>query len=251
MKRMILKSLKLTVITMLITIGMTGCGSKIPELTDEEAELIGEYAAVTLLKYDANHRSRLVDIETVEAYDQKQQEIKEQMAEATPEPEPEGMKPVEDTPVAENGEEVVQEATMTLEESVSVPDGVTVTYLGYETCDIYPQEGATDYYLPVEASAGNKLLVLRFAVENGTTTDVAVDFFSATNAFYIEVSEEKYVENMTTMFLDDMATYAGTLQPGGREELMLLFEVEQSAADTMEDAELYFRKDKNTYKIIL
>ena len=46
-------------------LSMTACGNEIPDLTEEESQRIGEYAAVTLLKYDANNRSRLVDPEVV------------------------------------------------------------------------------------------------------------------------------------------------------------------------------------------
>ena len=48
-----------------MALGMTACGNEIPDLTEEESQRVGEYAAVTLLKYDANHRSRLVDPEIV------------------------------------------------------------------------------------------------------------------------------------------------------------------------------------------
>ena len=44
-------------------LSMTACGNEIPDLTEEESQRVGEYAAVTLLKYDANNRSRLVDPE--------------------------------------------------------------------------------------------------------------------------------------------------------------------------------------------
>ena len=40
-------------------LSMTACGNEIPDLTEEESQRVGEYAAVTLLKYDANNRSRL------------------------------------------------------------------------------------------------------------------------------------------------------------------------------------------------
>lgn len=46
-------------------LSMTACGNEIPNLTEEESQRVGEYAAVTLLKYDANNRSRLVDPEMV------------------------------------------------------------------------------------------------------------------------------------------------------------------------------------------
>ena len=37
-------------------LSMTACGNEIPDLTEEESQRVGEYAAVTLLKYDANNR---------------------------------------------------------------------------------------------------------------------------------------------------------------------------------------------------
>ena len=40
-----------------MALGMTACGNEIPDLTEAESQRVGEYAAVTLLKYDANHRS--------------------------------------------------------------------------------------------------------------------------------------------------------------------------------------------------
>ena len=39
---------------------MTGCGSVMPDLTEEETEIISEYAAGVLLKYDRVHGGRLM-----------------------------------------------------------------------------------------------------------------------------------------------------------------------------------------------
>ena len=36
-----------------MALGMTACGNEIPDLTEAESQRVGEYAAVTLLKYDA------------------------------------------------------------------------------------------------------------------------------------------------------------------------------------------------------
>ena len=36
-------------------LSMTACGNEIPDLTEEESQRVGEYAAVTLLKYDCQH----------------------------------------------------------------------------------------------------------------------------------------------------------------------------------------------------
>ena len=54
-------------ITICMIFGLSACGENvIPEMTDEELQAVGEYAAITLMKYDANQRSRLVDIALLE-----------------------------------------------------------------------------------------------------------------------------------------------------------------------------------------
>ena len=45
---------------LLMSLIITGCGkNQIPDLTEDEIKAIGEYTAFTLMKYDANHSSRL------------------------------------------------------------------------------------------------------------------------------------------------------------------------------------------------
>ena len=59
-----------------------GCASEIAELTPEQQQQVGEYAAFAMLKYDAEHRSRLVDYTEVEAADEKARQIEEARAAA-------------------------------------------------------------------------------------------------------------------------------------------------------------------------
>lgn len=39
-----------------------GCGNEIPELNEQQQELVVEYATSQLLKYDANHEEKLVEL---------------------------------------------------------------------------------------------------------------------------------------------------------------------------------------------
>ena len=41
---------------------MTGCGNTIPEMTEAEQELVVEYAANTLLKYDKYYERKLIEL---------------------------------------------------------------------------------------------------------------------------------------------------------------------------------------------
>ena len=61
---------KLISLSLSCTLFMGGCGSEIAEMTDEQQTQIGEYAAFAMLRYDAEHRSRLVDYSEVEAADE-------------------------------------------------------------------------------------------------------------------------------------------------------------------------------------
>lgn len=252
MRRKSVSGLKLIITAVLISAGLTGCGNRIPDMTEEQAKQIGEYAAVTLLKYDANHRSRLVDEETIIAYDKKQQEIKEWMAQQSVKPETEGMKPVEDTPTVElNGQTSSQQATKSLAESLTVPEGIGVAYLGYKLCESYPDDGSAGEYFTLDASAGKKILVLEFSVENPTASNVGVDFFSKDAVYSVKVGEGKQYSAMTTMLLDDMSTYTGTIKAGGSQHMVLLFEVEQSVAENITGVQLYLKNDSQTYTIQL
>ena len=252
MRRKSVGSLKLIITTILISVGLTGCGNQIPDMTEEQAKQIGEYAAVTLLKYDANHRSRLVDEETIAAYDKKQQEIEAWKEQQNTKPDTEGMKPVEDTPTVElNGQTASGQTTKTLAESLGVPEGIRVIYLGHKTCASYPDDGSAGTYFTLDASQGKQILVLEFSAENSTTSNMNVDFFSKTAVYSVKAGEGKQYNAMTTMLLDDMSTYTGTVPAGGSQHLVLLFEVEQSVAENITDVQLYLKNDSQTYAIQL
>ena len=72
---------------------MTGCGA-MPDLTQEETELISEYAVGVLLKYDKSHGSRLVD---TSAYDKAEEEPALEELPAEPIPEEEETEALPDT----------------------------------------------------------------------------------------------------------------------------------------------------------
>lgn len=254
MKKIIVKTLKLTAATMIMVLGLTGCGNKIPELTEEQAKQVGEYAAVTLLKYDVNSRSRLVDAEAVEAYDQKQQELKElkEVLYKEETKESEGMKPTDDTPVKEKNEAAVsQETVMSLDETFALPEGITISYIGYKSCESYPEDGSADAYFVLDATEGKKFLVMEFDVKNTTSDDKDLNFFSKTAVFSVDLGNGKKVNAITTMLLNDMSTYVGTIPAGESQELVLLFEVEPDVIDNISEVKLYLKNEAETHTIQL
>ena len=75
-----MKKIRVSLCILGVMMIFSGCGGRIPDMTEEEQEAISEYAAGLLLKYNTDQDSRLVDLELLE-----EQEVAK-MPEATPEP---------------------------------------------------------------------------------------------------------------------------------------------------------------------
>lgn len=229
-------------------LSMTACGNEIPDLTEEESQRVGEYAAVTLLKYDANNRSRLVDPEMVIAKLEK-----EAAREATKAAQ-------EEEKAEETGSTGTTEVTMptaqeditaSMEEFFGLPEGVSITYEDYMVTDSYPADGATDEYFALDASTGKKLLVLRFCLTNGTEQEEKMDLLNTNSRYIITVNDSIRANALTTMLPNDMSTYEETLEPGQSQELVLLLEVNEDVAGAVQTIALRLKNASNEYTIQL
>lgn len=229
-------------------LSMTACGNEIPDLTEEESQRVGEYAAVTLLKYDANNRSRLVDPEMVIAKLEK--EAAREAAKAAQ----------EEAKAEETGNTGTTEVTMptaqeditaSMEDFFGLPEGVSITYEDYMVADSYPEDGAKDEYFALDASAGKKLLVLRFRLTNGTEQEEKIDLLNTNSRYIITVNDSIRANALTTMLPNDMSTYAETLEPGQDQELVLLLEVNEDVAGTVQAIALRLKNASNEYTIQL
>ena len=205
-------------------LSMTACGNEIPDLTEEESQRVGEYAAVTLLKYDANNRSRLVDPEMViaklEKEAAKEASQEEEKAEET------GSTGTTEVTMPTAQEEI----TASMEDFFGLPEGVSITYEDYMVADSYPEDGVEDDYFALDASMGKKLLVLRFHLTNGSEQEETIDLLNTNSRYIITVNDSIRANALTTMLPNDMSTYAETLEPGQTQELVLLLEVNEDVA---------------------
>ena len=216
--------------------GLTGCGENaIPELTDEQVKSIGEYVAVTMMKYDANHKSRLVD-----------RAMLDKKPYVPPEPaatkEPSGMGPVDNTPVIDSA---AVENPYTLEEVLALQDGVTLVYSGQRLCDVYTEKGELPLSLP--ASTGNKLLVLSFMLSNATGQDQKIDLLSSDATFRVTVNGSYSRYALHTSMLEDMATYVGTVPANSGTEVVIFVEVTDEMASGIESISLNVKNDTKSY----
>lgn len=228
---------------------MAGCGNVIPDMTADEMQAIGEYAAITLLKYDVNHRSRLVDLELVAQAEAKARaEAEAQAAAEAKEQEEAGTRPTDNTPIV-GGVGTVTAPTITMEEIFNLPEGVSITYRETKICESYP-EGGQDFF-SVPATSGHQLFVLKFDLYNGSDQDQYIDLLSQFSqeglSLKVTVNGTYSRRSLTTMLLNDVTSYMDTLAAGARVEVVAVVEVENSIANNVSSIKLELKNESNTY----
>ena len=220
----------------LVTALLSGCGAAMPDLTQEETDLISEYAVGVLLKYDKYHSSRLVD---TTVYDEVVEEIPEEIPEVEP------ASPVNDTEVVDVSQDVEPSAPPTTIEEYYGIQGITFQYLGYDLTQSYPSDvSGENLFFAMDATEGSQLLVLRFMATNVTSADQTLNMLSYGTKFRVSVNGGAGQSVLTTMLLDDMQTYNDVIPAGYSIELVSIVEVPQD--DSVETIDFILRgRDEN------
>lgn len=203
---------------------MTGCGA-VPNLTQEETELISEYAAGILLKYDKAHGRRLVDTSAYKPVEEEPalEEPEEPVEEEKPEAEPEEPVVVD----VSQDEEETQPAVTSVEQYYGIPN-IMITYQGCEVADSYPQaqDGETLFF-SMDATQGNQLLVLKFNAQNLSSEDQTLNMLGYGATFRISVNGEPSKGALATMLVNDMQTYNSVIPANASVDLVSIVEVPQ------------------------
>lgn len=229
----------------MLMVSLTGCAeNQIPDLSGDEIQAIGEYVAVTMMKYDINHRSRLMDLAVLDA-----DYVPESPTESQPE-EPSGMAPVDDTPVVDSAgkEERAAVSSYTLEEVAGLPEGVEVAFTERGIYDNYPEE--SDFF-SLNASAGRKLLVLHFSIANTGEQEQNVDILGSGAVFSVTVNETYTRRALTVVALNDLSTYEGTIAAGEKADAILVIEVGADLAENISSVSLQVKNEEKVHTLKL
>lgn len=203
-------------IIFLIMITLTGCGSSIA-LTARENDLIAEYAAGILLKYDKNYNNRLVRIIETEE-------------DSVVVGENETLASEENTSLgAEDVVSIEEETTVSMEMSLGNAlkiENLTASYEGYFITDAYPEAVLeNEVVFSMKAVTGFKLLILKFYLENPTEEVLIEDILSKNLSFILTVNGEIKANSQLTMLLDDLSSFKDEVEPYSAKELVLVFQV--------------------------
>lgn len=228
----------------LLAVCLTGCAeNQIPDMSDEQLDVMKNYVSATMMKYNMGRKSRLVDLsrysDTGTVPD-------------TGSDLPQGMDPVDDTPVVnepstDRPNTSGEGTSYRLEEVLELPEGVTITFLGQETHEFYPDDDDDGAFV-VNASIGKKLLVMHFSLANGSGQDQDIDLRLPEVTYRVTINKEITHRAMTTMLLNDMLDFSDTLKAGDSTDVALVFEVDESMEGNINTISIGVKKESEVYR---
>lgn len=236
--------MQMTAAVLMATMLLGGCGEAPYNLTESEENVIVNYSAHVVTKYNTYQKEGLTyvepeDTEEVTAEETTEQVTGEQGTESSVNPgtDAEGVETETEAqePVA---------ATATLSELFGAP-GVEITYMGARVDGSY-LEG--DYYA-MYPDAGNVYVILSVNLTNTTETPVDIDILSGMPEFTAVVNGAVRVPAEVTVLNDDFGTFQQTIMGGTTSETVLIFQVPNSVT-AVDSLELYVQLDDNIQIIL-
>ena len=247
--------LKTATIAFAAALSMTGCGSQIADLSDEQTRQVGEYAAFTMLRYDAEHRSRLVEYSEVVAADEAAAARAERERERAEKEAAEAQTPPREGTYDSDGNQVeVVDVSGgryfegTMEDFLELSNGMLLTYKNYEISRSY--EGDSDFggSFSLDATDGKTLLILHYSLYNGSGADSEVNFLSDNIAFKCKVNNEVTNTALVTMLPEDMTTLQTTMRDNESRDLVLIYEIGESVGAKIDSIVLRLSKTGSEFE---
>ena len=227
------KRIRVTAAVLILAFTMTGCGTKLYEMTDEEQQLIVNYSAYALSKYNIYQKDGMTS--ATEPEDTTEDDKKDADTEAVTEAK---------TDTTEKSDATGNAVTTSdsASASVSLADAIgygnlNVTYDGVTKSDTY-KEGS---YYSMEAGNGKNYAVMKFTVSNPTGADVDVDLFTNARTYTARFSDGKDYPAEGSFLTYSLTTYQGTIKAGESVDLVLLFKIPQDTA--CDDVSMWVFKD--------
>jgi len=231
-----------------LSILLCGCNSNVPDLTPEQTALISEYATHLLVKHSELSERNLLDgreLEegiAIEEQERERQLKAEEIAQTYLNAEVEmveGAESDEDSENEESQNEVIP--TQTIAEFLG-EDNFVIDYNSYELCESYPADNSDEFYMAMDATPGNQLCVVKFSVKNVMAEDNEINMIGKKGNYLLRMNNGDTVFAQATMLLDDLSSYKGTIAGNATEQMVLVFEVDDTITQ-MESVELVMKSE--------
>lgn len=230
---------------------LTGCIDSMPDMTEEQSELVAEYAADMLLKYSPNYHYRIADEEEVASAEAEMETSQEE------ETMQEESQPSQDLSQTGSGETVSVDAEASVEDGAEYDlaaffgmDQFSIMYASCEVTDAYPN-AESGVGFSVTAPQGYNLLVLHFDVENLGEEAAQCDLFDQISKVSVNVNDAGYVQALSTLLTNDLTTYMEDIPAGEVEDAVVVVPVEQTDLDEIQTAVMQITTQDSVVNISL
>ncbi len=238
------------ILTSCVFVSLTGCTSAIPELTEDEQDMVTQYMADVLLKYDANYQESLLEEEelalALEEQRQKEEEARLQAEEQErlEQEKIEASKPDD----IETKEPEKKAGVEEMADAVGV-DNIEFDYLGYELTSRYPQAGENELVFAMTPTAGNELLVMKFNLANVGDSEIDLDMINLGTSYAVKINSGSYATVLTSLLENDLSTLVATVPVETGTEVVLISEVPEGTQ--IDSVILYVRAQDGNLEIQL
>lgn len=230
---------------------LTGCIDSMPDMTEEQSELVAEYAADMLLKYSPNYHYRIADEEEVASAETEMETSQEE------ETTQEESQPSQDLSQTGMGETVSVDAEASVEDGAEYDlaaffgmDQFSIMYASCEVTDAYPN-AESGVGFSVTAPQGYDLLVLHFDVENLGEEAAQCDLFDQISKVSVNVNDAGYVQALSTLLTNDLTTYMEDIPAGEVADAVVVVPVEQTDLDEIQTAVMQITTQDSVVNISL
>lgn len=211
-----------------VMLSTAGCGTKPYDLSSEEQEKVAAYAAHVVTRYNDRQDEGLIKIQ--------QEDVSEETADSK-EPQAETKDKQENT--EDNTKNVTSDAekpkaeTVSLRQALKLEDGLDASFENYDVTDSYVE---SDYFA-MNATAGKTFLVVHVNLK-ATGGDIECDMLKKNLKYRVVINGDKTVAAQTSILLNDLGTYQGTIAGGSAQECVLLFETEKQNVENITSLQL-------------
>lgn len=222
-------NMKKMIVLGIVSCLLTGCGNRIPELTEEEASLIATYAADVLLENSRERTSRLIDTEAETTrrneLAEKVERIKKKQA-----AEEEEEKKSQEAGGTSSGTALASVGTENIAGFIGL-DGFQVSYDGYEIKKSYLADEEAEWGMAFDASSKKNLLIVKLNVTNISDAPAVADVLSQDVLFSINNGAGINSMALMTMLLNDFAYAQDEIGAGESKQYVLITQIDENITE--------------------
>ena len=189
---------------------LTGCASSI-SLTDNESDLVAEYIAGLMFKYDTNYEEALIPPEEVN---------EEVVVTISPSPTPVSMNGSDKGTISQNEiKDGNVQANADFTEVIGVKN-LEIEYVGYEEKD-----SLSDNYFNIESGEGKNLVIVKFKLKNTSDKDIKLNLTKSNILYQLDINTGNFQKPLLTFLDNDLRMIDTTIKAKSSLDTVLVFNV--------------------------